>query len=167
MKKNALLASAVLLLYFVNLNGQEADHQHSDDHHHRHNELGLGTGPVLLLGESTWGYGLHLHALAGINEWLGAGVGYELILGEHLHHTVSGLVHFHPFHPLDINVGPGLVFPDNENSQYRLKFHIEITAAFELGEHIHLGPSIDTGIVKENMHLTFGLHVGYVFSFKR
>jgi hypothetical protein len=167
MKIYTLLKVAFLLLYVVNLNGQDGEHPHSPDHHHRHHEIGIGTGPVLLPEESVWGFGLHLHALAGINEWLGAGMGYELIVGEHQHHTVSGLVHFHPFHPLDINVGPGLVFPDNENSQYRLKFHAEITAAFELGEHLHLGPSIDTGIGKQDLHITFGVHVGYVFGFKR
>lgn len=135
------------------------------EHHHKHNEIALGTGVVYMPHERTWGYGLHLHSVAGITEWMGLGAGYELILGEHTHHTVSGLVHFHPFHPLDINLGPGLVFPDEENNNYRFKMHVEVAAVFEMGEHLHLGPSIDTGFGKEDLHITFGIHIGWVFGF--
>ena len=57
------------------------------DHHHRHNEVALGTGVVFMPEESTWGYGLHLHSIIGIKEWMGAGLGYGLALqlAQHWH----------------------------------------------------------------------------------
>jgi hypothetical protein len=145
------------------LNAQHEEHSHPFDHHHKHNELALGTGLVVMPGEPAFGFGFHLHGILGLNEWLGIGPGYELIAGEHLHHTLTGLLHFHPFHPLDINLGPGLVFPDKEHVSYRFKLHAELAAVFEVSEHFHLGPSIDTGIAKEDLHFTFGIHVGYIF----
>jgi len=113
--------------------------------------------------ENAWGYGLHLHALAGLTGWLGAGAGYELIAGDHRHHTLSAILHFHPFHPLDINIGPGVVLPGKEHDAARFKLHAEVSAVFEISEHVHLGPAIDTGIGRDDLHFTFGIHAGYVF----
>jgi len=162
------LLQAAILFFFLSvvhssLKAQHESHSHSYDHHHKHNELAIGTGVVWLPEESSFGYGIHLHGNIGITDWMGIGPGYELILGTHTHHTLSGLLHFHPVHPLDINVGPGLVFPDEELSEYRFKMHLEVAAVFEVGEHIHLGPSIDAGLGKQDLHLTFGIHLGYVF----
>jgi len=157
-----LLFLLITTMLVLPLSAQETDHH---EHHHKHNEIALGTGAVYMPYEKAWGYGLHLHSLAGITEWMGLGAGYELILGEHTHQTVSALVHFHPIHPLDINLGPGLVFPDGENENYRFKMHVELAAVFEMGEHLHLGPSIDAGIGKEDLHITLGIHVGWVFDF--
>ncbi len=166
MQKSFLLSLLVPAMATLSLLGQTKEHSHEHNHHHRHNEVALGTGAVFMPEESTWGYGLHLHSIIGITEWMGAGLGYEFIQGEHTHHTFTGLVHFHPFHPLDINIGPGLVLPDEENPNIRFKFHAEIAAVFELGEHLHLGPSIDSGIGKHDLHFTLGIHAGWVFAFR-
>jgi hypothetical protein len=144
------------------LHAQAESDAHGFDHHHKHNELAVGTGIVRFPNESSWGYGVHLHGILGITEWMGAGAGYEVILGEYTHHALTGLVHFHPFHPLDINVGPGLVFPDDENPAYRFKLHAELAAVFELGEHFHLGPSLDVGLGSNDPHISLGIHVGWV-----
>ncbi|RPI43469.1 MAG: hypothetical protein EHM46_04005 [Bacteroidetes bacterium] len=143
------------------MHAQESSGHH--DHHHRHSEISIGTGAVFMPGES-WGYGLHLHGTLGITEWMGAGAGFELIAGEHTHYTITGLLHFHPFHPLDINIGPGLVLPDEELPQYRLKTHAEIAAVFEVSEHLHLGPALDLGVGKHDLHLTPGIHIGWIFN---
>jgi hypothetical protein len=95
---------------------------------------------------------------------MSAGGGYEVIAGEHRHHTLTALLHFHPFHPLDINLGPGLAFPDEENPTYRFKAHMELAAVFELGERMHLGPSVDIGAGQHDFHITMGIHVGWIFS---
>lgn len=166
MKKTILLPIILVWSIPVALTGQYEDHQHPYDHHHRHHEIAVGTGAVYMPGENSWGYGIHLHALTGLTEWMGTGLGYELIVGEHTHHTITGLLHFHPFHPLDINVGPGLVMPDKENPDYRFKLHTEIAAVFEINEHFHLGPSLDTGIGRHDIHITLGMHAGWVFGFK-
>ena len=162
MQKTVL--SSLLIMACISVQGQQSEHDH--DHHHRHNEVALGTGAVFMPEESTWGYGLHLHTIIGIKEWLGAGLGYEFIQGEHSHHTVTGLLHFHPFHPLDINIGPGLVLPDDENPNIRFKIHAEIAAVFEISEHLHLGPSLDCGVGKDDLHFTLGIHAGWVFGFR-
>jgi hypothetical protein len=165
MKKSTLtfILPVMLVLWNTSLFGQDETDAHSFDHHHKHHELALGTGLGVMPGESSFGFGFHLHGIAGINEWLGVGPGYELIAGEHIHHTVTGLLHFHPFHPLDLNIGPGLVFPDGEHQNFRFKLHAEVAAVFEASEHLHLGPSIDAGIGKEDLHFTFGIHIGYIF----
>ncbi len=159
----ACLILLSLLTANISLMAQQDRSEHAGDHHHKHHEMAIGTGLVWLPEESSTGYGIHLHGNIGITEWMGIGPGYELIVGRHTHHTLSGLLHFHPIHPLDINVGPGLVFPDEETAGYRFKLHSEIAAVFELGEHIHLGPSIDAGVGKKDLHITFGIHLGYVF----
>ena len=164
MKKIApsLIPVIWLLTCSTLLEAQQVSNSQSYDHHHKHHELGIGTGVVLFPEASSLGYAIHLHGIVGITEWMGIGPGYELILGEHTHHTISGLLHFHPFHPIDINLGPGVVFPDEELSEYRFKLHAEIATVFELGEHLHLGPSVDAGIGKEDLHITFGIHLGYI-----
>ncbi|MFH0756424.1 MAG: hypothetical protein V2B15_03965 [Bacteroidota bacterium] len=166
MLNTTLITSMFLAMVAMPLRGQDAEHSHEYDHHHRHHEFAIGTGVVFMPEESAWGYGLHLHAIAGIKEWMGAGFGYEYIGGEHTHHTLTGLVHFHPFHPLHINMGPGLVLPDEENRSVRFKIHAEIAAVFEISEHLHLGPSLDTGIGKNDLHFSLGIHAGWAFGFK-
>ena len=151
----------------ADLSAQENDDHKGHDHHHRHNEISLGGGPSFLPAENEWGYGIHGHAILGVTEWMGAGIGYEIIRGDHTHHTISALAHFHPVHPLDINLGPGVVLPDEEHEDLRFKFHVEVAAVFELNEHLHLGPSIDAGIGAHDLHLTMGIHVGWIFSFHR
>ena len=164
------MQKTVLLFYFILLlppqanllQAQNGKHHEAYDHHHRHHELAASAGVVYFPGEKSWGFGTHLHGILGVTDWMGIGPGYELIVGEHIHHTVSGLFHFHPLHPLDINVGPGLVFPDEETDRFRFKLHLELAAVFEMGEHFHLGPSLDAGIGKDDLHLTLGIHIGYI-----
>lgn len=158
-----LITILVLMASQLTLNAQQEPGSHPYEHHHKHNEFAAGTGAVYFPEESSWGYSLHFHALLGLTEWMGVGPGYELILGEYTHHTVAGLLHFHPFHPLDINIGPGLVFPNDEVREYRFKLHMEIAAVFEVSEHLHLGPSLDAGIGKSDPHVALGIHIGYAF----
>ena len=86
------ILALVLMTWHIPLHAQQDTVSHSYDHHHRHNEVALGTGMVVMPGESTFGFGFHIHGIAGINEWLGVGPGYELIAGEHIHHTLTGLL---------------------------------------------------------------------------
>jgi hypothetical protein len=168
MGEKTMVYRIVLCVIFASLVAGPLTAQHDEgsdyDHHHKHHELALGTGAVYMPAENIWGYGLHLHALAAITESMSLGAGYELILGEHTHHTLSGLLHFHPIHPLDINLGPGVVFPDGENDHFRFKMHVELASVFELGEHFHLGPGLDVGIGKHDLHIGFGIHAGWIFS---
>lgn len=159
------LVAVVIFLWpgVASLHAQYGEEEGDHDHHHRHHELAVGSGAVYFPEESSWGLGIHLHGLLGLTEWMGIGPGYELIRGEHTHHTLSGLVHFHPVHPLDINIGPGLVFPDEELDAFRFKFHAEVALVFEMGEHLHLGPSFDAGIGKNDLHFSLGIHIGYIF----
>jgi hypothetical protein len=166
MKITIPLCSLLLLSSLLSLQGQHDEHVHAYDHHFKHNEVAFGTGAVYMPEESIWGYGIHLHLISGITEWMGAGLGYEMNFGDHTHYTFTGLFHFHPIHPLDINVGPGLVLPDKEHSGYRFNLHAEIAAVFELSEHFHIGPSIDTGIGTQDLHVTLGIHAGWVFRWK-
>lgn len=138
------------------------EHGHSHEHAHRHHELAIGSGPLWIPGENLWGIGTHVHGLLALSDWMGAGLGYEWIASEHRHHSLYALMHFHPIHPLDINIGPGFTFPDEENPDYRFKVHAEVAAVFPLGERFHLGPSLDLGWGMDDLHLSLGVHLGWI-----
>ncbi|MGW8315694.1 MAG: hypothetical protein ACWGNV_08850 [Bacteroidales bacterium] len=162
-------APLLTLLIILMLQGNFLQAQHDaeglkPDHHHKHHELGIGTGAVYFANESAWGMGFHLHGTVGVTEWMGIGPGYELILGENTHHSLTALFNFDPFHPFDFSIGPGVVFPGEEVGNFRFKLHTELAFAFEVGEHLHLGPSLEAGIVKDDLHLSVGIHIGYIFT---
>lgn len=154
---------SILMLQGSLLKAQHGSAGSRPDHHDKHHELGIGTGAVYFANESAWGAGFHLHGILGVTEWMGIGPGYELILGDYTHHSLTALFNFYPVHPFDISIGPGVVFPGEEVDKFRFKLHTELAFAFEVGEHLHLGPALEAGIVKDDLHLSAGIHIGYVF----
>ncbi|MFC2130999.1 hypothetical protein ACFLSQ_06155 [Bacteroidota bacterium] len=79
-----------------------------------------------------------------------------------MHQTVDFFLSYHPFEIISFNVGPGISFPNQENSEYELSCHIEIESGFNLWK-IHLGPSIGYGFSEHDSHMSIGMQIGYGF----
>ncbi len=143
------------LLFSSPLYSQETEH-----HDHGNYEIGIGAGAVYHPAESEFSPGIHLHLIRKFNHWLGAGVGYEMITGDHFHQSIGFMADFAPFEWLSMDMGPSLVLPDKVHTSLRLAFHTELALVFHL-EKIHIGPLIDLGVGKEDVHMAFGAHLGF------
>ncbi len=148
-----------LFFVFNKLSAQDHNHDHEVNH------LGIGFGVTSFFEEGHSAPGLHLHYMHRLNSHspFSIGGGYEAILGDHEHHSLTGLLGYSPFDRFSIKVGPGLTFA-NENEHKEVKFsgHLELMYEFELGD-LHLGPMLGFGYDGEETHGAVGIHVGFGF----
>jgi hypothetical protein len=158
-----LVSILVPVCLFIAQEAVALDSDH-DEHHHGHDhgsmEVGLSNALVYSLAEGTFAYGLHVHGIYTFEESAFAlGLGYELVVGEHLHQTVAPMFCYRPTDPLNLCVAPGLTFEDSEAS-----FATHVEATYELGLHgVHLGPTVGFAYDPEGVHLGLGLHTGVEF----
>ena len=123
-------------------------------------ELGLSNSLVYTVGEQHFAYGLHVHGIYNFEAVpLGLGLGYELVVGEHLHHTVGCVLCYRPIDPLSLCVAPGVTF---EDADIAFAVHVEATYEFDLFG-FHVGPTMAFAYTPEDMHLSHGLHTGVGF----
>lgn len=147
-----------LFVFSNNLTAQSHDH-----HEHALNELGIGNSISYLAGEQEYAYGLHIHYLRAIeNSKFGYGLGYEQIFDEHKHRTLGVIGSFRPISPLIVTVSSGVLFPNEENSGYKLALHSELVYEFEIGP-LHIGPAVEFATTLEEYHIGAGFHVGFAF----
>ncbi len=135
---------------------QEHNHEHSKYH------LATGLGATWLFAEEVVMPGIHFHAMRNIDDHgkYSAGLGFETLLDEHAHHTVSFLVGYSPIERLTIEAGPGWTFSKHEGAwENGLSGHLECIYEFEW-KGIHLGPMAGVGFDHEETHFSLGLHVG-------
>lgn len=155
---------AILLFTFFALlsNYSQPDHAHGGEEiqDHKGAELGLGTGVVFAPGEQETGYGIHLHGIRRLTPYLGIGAGYEIIIGDHGHHTVSALLNLKPVHFVEVNMGPGLILPGKEHDHAEWTLHGELGFPFALTNNLHLGPMVDLGWSPDETHYMVGVHLG-------
>ena len=162
MKHSQSLSS--ILLIFALLFATKANAGDHDEHHHGHEhgslEAGLSNTLVYSLSEQHFAYGLHVHSIYTFAESSFAlGLGYELVAGEHIHHTVGPVLCYRPTDPLNLCVAPGATFGEDE---IFFTAHTEITYEFNI-YGLHLGPTMGFAYSEEDMHLSLGLHTGIVF----
>jgi len=137
------------------------DHHH--DHNHSGNELGLANSLIYLINEGDFAYGLHLHYIRHIkHSRFGLGVGYERIFDEHKHNTIGPIISFVPIDRWSFSFSPGIMFEDEHLNERRLALHLETYYEFELGR-ICIGPAIEFAYAAHDLHLSFGLHLGFTF----
>jgi hypothetical protein len=141
--------------------GQQVGEQHDGSHHHIY-DLGFAPSAVYNLTEKSTDFGLHLHLFRAISDKFALGIGYEAVFAEAQHHSITLLLKYEIIHNFTINLGPGLIFPNEEHDEYSLAGHIELVKTFELGGW-HLGPMVGFGFDEHEKHLSFGLHIGYGF----
>lgn len=157
--KFAFFSLTLPLLYSANVNAGE----YEDDHHGHEDgsfEAGLSNSLVYNLGEQTFAYGLHLHGIYTFAETIfGLGLGYELVAGEHVHHSLGPMLCIRPTDPLNLCVAPGVTFEDTEVA---FGAHVEVTYEFEV-HGVHFGPTTGFAYNAEDMHISLGLHTGYSF----
>lgn len=167
----AALVSACLLAASPASDGHEHEHEHEGTHDsagaapgHLHAfEIGLAPGLVYVPSESEFAPGLHLHFVWNAKPRWGFGAGAERIFDSHGHTTVSAVVQFRIFDPWSVIVAPGVTFPDDDPAGLKPSVHLETTYEFALGEHVHLGPSLELAIDPLATHITLGMHVGVGF----
>ena len=154
----------MLVLAVLSPGGVNAgDHSH-EEHSHGHDgasfEVGLSNAVVVTLEEGRLAYGLHVHGIYTFEESpFAVGLGYELVVGEHLHQTVGPMVCYRPAAPLNLCFVPGVLFEDEEVT---FVAHVETAWEFEVNG-LHLGPALGFAYTPEDIHLSLGLHTGYSF----
>jgi len=150
------------------MNAQTEDHSHihndfENDHYHKKNELGIAISPVYFINENEFTYGIHLHYVRTIGESkFGIGLEAERIFDEHRHNTIGFSGSYRPVHPLSFSLSPGISFEGSDFSENHFSMHIETAYEFET-KFLHLGPSLELGFSKEDLHISLGLHLGFGF----
>ena len=158
----AILTLFAVLLIFESAYSQ--DHDEEDQHHHK-NEITFAAGIVLLVSEDKITEGIHLHYIRGIgeNNRFGLGVGFETILDEHKHYTISLVIHYRVYEGFIIAYAPGAIILTRSNFyKYQFAHHIELAYEFELGV-LHIGPVAELGIERNGIHYMGGIHLGIDF----
>lgn len=135
-----------------------------EEHHHDHhiNEIAVANSMVFFVQEKELSYGLHFHYIRNISHSkFGIGLAYERIFDEHGHNTIGFVGAYRPIEPLTLSVSPGLAFEDKEPG-VSLALHFETAYEFEI-KNFHLGPSIEFAFDTKDIHISFGIHIGYGF----
>jgi len=149
-----LLITAPLI---ANEEGEETHH-----HNHRH-ELGLVNAPILFVKQNEIAYALHVHYTHFLeNSPLGIGLGYEIIFADHLHNSITVHMNYELLEHLNFDLAPGIVFEGGNLGEINYTIHTELFYEFEIGD-FHLGPSFEFAYDPEDIHLSVGLHLGYMF----
>ncbi len=153
----------ILLLLYCSFSPVFSQGEKPSEHpgEHPHIEIGAGGGISYNFEDQSFSPGTHLHFIFGITPVLGAGVGYEGVMGEHAHHSLLVMMSFKPGKHIDFNAGPGIIFPGNSEEAYRLQGNAELAYTFHITEHMHLGPIIDLGWSEHGIHTLVGIHVGF------
>lgn len=161
MRYKKLAIGILILLSGSSLMAQ--NHQHHEHHHHPQNEVGVGNYLSYLAGEREFAYGLHIHYLRFFEESrFGAGIGYEQIFDEHKHRSLTIVGAYRTAYPLVLSLGPGVLFPTEENPGARFTMHAEAVYEFEIN-HFHIGPALEFATTFDEFHIGVGLHVAYAF----
>jgi hypothetical protein len=151
-------------LRHVQIGRHYPDDPHShDDPHTWH--VGVGLAAVKIKGEQGVmpGYHFHLSRQLGSHHQWGAGVGWEMIPGDHSHHGLNLLLSSRLFPFLTLTAGPGVAITRHEGHQEILPaFHSELLAEFNVGK-IHMGPMAGFGFDSEEHHFSLGWHIGLGF----
>lgn len=157
-----ILSTIVFTLISFYVFGQSHDEDH---HHHQKNEISLAAGIVLPTSEDEISAGLHLHYIRGIafENKLGIGAGLETIIDEHKHFMLSVVFQYRIYKGWTVAYGPGILFV-KEYESYETQFaqHIETAYEFDIGL-FHIGPMVEVGISKEDIHYMAGVHFGIDF----
>ncbi len=143
--------------------GAKAEDHDPVQHDHAHStgiELGTSNALVFNMDEKSLAYGLHLHGTYTLPESdLALVLGYERVLDEHRHQTLSPLTCYRPAEPLSLCLPPGVTFDGDEAN---LAAHAEASYEFEV-HGWHLGPAAEVAYGPENTHLNLGPHTGIMF----
>ena len=163
-----LLLFSILFISFCGYTQHEQkieSHQHEEGHIHNRNEISIAVGVVPLPEEDKVTAGIHLHYVRGVgsSNRFGIGIGFETILDEHKHYTVSAVFQYRIYKGLFIGYGPGIMIK-KENSETELQFaqHFELAYEFEVGK-FHIGPMAEVGGENNAVHYMIGVHFGMDF----
>ena len=149
----------ILNLLVISLSFCESGHIHSHKHN---NELGFAVGVVPGHDNEENNIGLHLHYIKGVGDHndFGIGISLETIFDEHAHNSISIIGTYHFNNGFTVAYAPGILFSEHDDEKETIfTQHFEFYYEFELNQ-FHLGPQIDFGFEKDEIHYMLGLHFG-------
>lgn len=152
----------LLLSMLLSFSSFSQHHFHDDEHQHVKYELGTALTMVYSPHEKEFGPGFHIHGVRMLNPDFGIGAGYEGAFFHDYHQAVTLFGEFIIADLITIDLGPGIIFPNEEHPNFSLVAHIEASAAFDIGK-IHIGPMVGYGIGLEDIHYSLGVHLGWHF----
>ena len=155
----------LLLITVLNLtDGLFCKEDEHDDHRHTHShEIGIVNAPVYFLTEKVLSYAFHIHYTYFLpHSPIGIGFGFEKIFDEHNHNAITVNFNYELIEHLNIDLAPGIMFEGSAIGNNRFTFHFETFYEFEIGD-LHIGPSAEFAYDPEDLHLSIGLHLGFVF----
>ncbi|MFV0592841.1 MAG: hypothetical protein ACK5M7_15775 [Draconibacterium sp.] len=161
MIKKLTVALLVLLLFIsARLKAQtHTEEEHEHEHHHVH-EIGFSVAPVYFFKAEELSPAIHLHYVYNFPETkFGLGLGYEHIFDDHRHNFVGLELEYRPLHPLTVGLSPGITFEGEHPEEKDFALHFETVYEFELGS-FHIGPLLELAYHREDIHLSFGVHIG-------
>lgn len=150
-----------LLIFNSSLYAQDpALHEH---HPHESNEIGLGLGVSYNVEEAEWAPAVHAHYLRYLGEekMFGLSGGFESILDEHTHYSITIGIHYRLFDFINLGISPGFSRSTVEK-KWEFVSHFEAVTEFEMG-FMHLGPMVEYAIGFNHSHALIGLHLGFGF----
>lgn len=145
----------------MDLAAQEHVHnvEHDSEHHHVH-EIGVSVAPVYFTKAEEYSVATHFHYTYNFpHTKFGLGLGYERIFDEHKHNFVGLELSYRILHPLSLSFSPGLSFEDEHSDEKEFAFHFETVYEIEFGS-FHLGPVMELSYHPEDLHISFGVHIG-------
>lgn len=158
-----------LNFFVLSVSGQDVathsghEHIHVHDNHKYH--LGIGISGTHFIEEKGFAQSFHLHTMKQLGKekiW-GLGLGYEVVVEENLHNTITLMGSYHFFDFISLTAGPGLAFGKHEGErELSPVLHAELVSGFDLGQ-FHIGPMIGAGIDMEHSHISVGVHAGFGF----
>lgn len=153
------------VLLFAQETQDRSDHsalEHDHEHDHIH-EIGVSVAPVYFFNEKELSSAVHAHYTYNFpHTKFGLGLAYEHIFDEHRHNFIGLEGAYRPFHPLTLNVTPGITFEGADPGEKQFAIHFETVYEFEIGR-FHLGPVFEFAYHKEDYHISLGVHIGMGF----
>jgi len=154
----------ILWLFSIPAPGQSHSRNHLAS-----NEIALVPGVVYDLGDRLFSFGIHGHYLRSprqLSELIGLGVSIEYVSGDDPHFTAGPALTVRPWHSLVLLYSIGITRGKSESGQeteYFLSNHIELILDFDVGDHLHIGPTMGFNLSGHDTHISAGIHTGFSF----
>jgi len=145
---------------------EENKHDGREKNHNGHAsgsfKSGFSNSAVYSLDGKDLSYGLHAHGIYTFAESpFGLGLGYDMVAGNRLHHTLELVMCYRPTEPLNLCVNPGINF-DSAHGEVSFSAHTKATYEFDL-DGTYIGPTFGFAYNPEDLLFSLGIHISVDF----